>query len=150
MKESYREYPASSSGLGPYAGDGDIPGVASARGDAGQPLSSEIKVPVCRPCTDKGKAESAAPLYGEVQADTAESKNLSMCRDSKRENREILLASIKRTGNACQKTERSENVSDGTADMNAKRESDGPIVPAKRANKAGTPVAEFVEERGSP
>ena len=34
--------------------------------------------------------------------------------------------------------------------MNAHRKSDGPIVPAKRANKAGTPVAEPVEERGSP
>ncbi len=34
--------------------------------------------------------------------------------------------------------------------MNARRKSDGPIVPAKRANKAGTPAAESVEERGSP
>ncbi len=46
--------------------------------------------------------------------------------------------------------ERSENVSDGNADMHADRKSDGPIVPAKRANKAGTPGAESVEERGSP
>jgi len=45
MKESNRENPASSSGLGPYAGDGDIAGVASARGDTGQPLSSEIQIP---------------------------------------------------------------------------------------------------------
>ncbi len=43
----------------------------------------------------------------------------------------------------------SENVSDGTADTNADRKPDGPIVPAKQANKAGTPVAESVEERGS-
>ncbi len=48
---------------------------------------------------------------------------------------------------ACE-AERSENVSDGTADTDADRKSDGPIVPAKRANKAGTPVAESVEERG--
>ncbi len=34
--------------------------------------------------------------------------------------------------------------------MNANRKSDGPIVPAKRANNTGTPVAESVEERGSP
>ena len=46
--------------------------------------------------------------------------------------------------------ERSENVTDGNADMNANRKSDGPIVPAKRANKTGTPVAESAEERGSP
>ena len=46
--------------------------------------------------------------------------------------------------------ERSENVSDGNADMNANRKSDDPIVPAKRANKTGTLVAESAEERGSP
>ena len=34
--------------------------------------------------------------------------------------------------------------------MPAHGKSDGPIVPAKRTNKPGTPVAEFVEERGSP
>ena len=34
--------------------------------------------------------------------------------------------------------------------MNAKRKSDDSIVPAKRANKTGTPAAESVEERGSP
>ena len=46
--------------------------------------------------------------------------------------------------------QRSENVSDGTAGMNVNRKSDDPIVPAKWANKAGTPVAESMEERGSP
>ncbi len=34
--------------------------------------------------------------------------------------------------------------------MNVSRKSDDPIVPAKWANKAGTPVAESMEERGSP
>jgi len=38
---------------------------------------------------------------------------------------------------------------DGTADVNVNRKSDGLILPAKRANKAGTPVAESVEERRS-
>jgi hypothetical protein len=61
MKESYRENLASSSGLELYAGDGDIVGVASVRGDAGQPLSSEILTFACRPCTDRGKATSDAP-----------------------------------------------------------------------------------------
>ena len=46
MKESYRENLASSSGHKPYAGSGDAPGVARVRGDAGEPLSSEINVPV--------------------------------------------------------------------------------------------------------
>ena len=46
--------------------------------------------------------------------------------------------------------QRPENVSDGTAGMNTNRKSDDLIVPAKWANKAGTPVAESMEERGSP
>ena len=60
------------------------------------------------------------------------------------------MVSAEETGNAYQEAERSENVSDGTAGMNANRKSDDPIVPAKWANKAGTQVAEFMEERGSP
>ena len=157
MKESDREDLASSSGLEPYAGDGNIAGVASARGDAGlsrakpkgQPLSSEITHTVCRPCFDKGKATSRSS-HGEIGPNTAESKTLSMYQNSKRENREILLVYVEKTGVACQETERSENVSDGTADMNANRKSDDPIVPAKWANKAGTAVAESMEERESP
>ncbi len=35
-------------------------------------------------------------------------------------------------------------------DMHADRESDVSIVPAKRANKVGTPMAESVEEREAP
>jgi hypothetical protein len=70
--------------------------------------------------------------------------------NSKRENREILLVSLRSRWHVIGRAERSENVTDGTADMNAKRKSDGPIVPAKRTNKTGTPAAESVEERGSP
>ena len=94
MKESYREDVASHSGLEPYAGDGNIAGVASARGNAGQPLSSEIITFVCRSCPDLEKATSSLPLYGKAEADTTESENLSMRRHSKRENREILLVSV--------------------------------------------------------
>ena len=32
--------------------------------------------------------------------------------------------------------------------MNGHGKSDGPVVPAKRPNKTGEPVAEVVEERG--
>ena len=94
MKESYRENLASYSGLEPYAGDGNIAGVASARGNAGQPLSSEITISVCRSCPDLEKATSSTTLYGEASADAAESENLCMRGHSKRENREILLVSI--------------------------------------------------------
>ena len=96
MKESYREELASRSGLEPYAGDGDIAGVASVRGNAGQPLSSDIKTFVCRSCSDMEKAISSRPLIGEAATDAAESENLCMRRHPKRENREILLASTGR------------------------------------------------------
>ena len=73
MKESYEEDLANHFGLEPYAGDGNIAGVASARGNAGQPLSSEIKNFVCRSCSDKEKAISSLPLSGEAEMGTAES-----------------------------------------------------------------------------
>ncbi len=95
MKESYREDLASHSGLEPYAGDGNIAGVASARGYAGQPLSSEITTSVCRSCPVLEKAISSMPLFGEASADAAESENLCMRRRPKRENREILLVSVR-------------------------------------------------------
>ena len=98
MKESYREDLASYSGLEPYAGDGNIAGVASARGNAGQPLSFEITTFVCRSCPDVEKATSSAPLFGEALTDAAESVNLCMRRHSKRENREILLVSAEQRG----------------------------------------------------
>ena len=98
MKESYREDIASSSGLNPYADGGNDVGVASVRGDVGQPLSSEIIILVCRSCNDMEKAISSAPHHGKAQKDTAESKTLSMRRNSKRENREILLVSTAKEG----------------------------------------------------
>ena len=98
IKESYRENLASYSGLEPYAGDGNMAGVASARGSAGQPLSSEITTSVCRSCPDLEKATSSVPLFGEAAADAAESENLCMRRHPKRENREILLVSAGQRG----------------------------------------------------
>ncbi len=96
MKESYREELASHSGLEPYAGGGDVAGVASARGNAGRTSSSEITISACRSCPDTEKATSSMPLFGEVSTDAAESENLCMRRHPKRENREILLVSAGR------------------------------------------------------
>ncbi len=79
--------------------------------------------------------------------DTAESENLSMCGNSKRENREIPAAS---PGSFIDLWERSENASGGTADMHAAGKSDNLVVPAKRTNNARTLAAEFVEGRGLP
>ena len=98
MKESYREDLASYSGLEPYAGDGNIAGVASARGNAGRPLNSEITTFVCRSCPVREKATSPVPLFGKAAVDTAESQNPCMRRHPKRENREILLVSVGQRG----------------------------------------------------
>ncbi len=51
-----------------------------------------------------------------------------MCGHSKRENREILLVSILLCDMVTSLVERSENVSDGTADMNANRKSDESVL----------------------
>jgi hypothetical protein len=74
MKESYKEDLANHFGLEPYAGDGNVAGVASARGNAGQLLSSEITTLVCRSCPDLEKATSSPPLMARWQTDTAESR----------------------------------------------------------------------------
>ncbi len=44
---------------------------------------------------------------------------------------------------------RSEKANSQPSDMHVTEESDDLVVPGKRANKAGTPAAESVEERGS-
>ena len=93
MRESYREDLASYSGLEPYADDGDVVGVASARGNAGQPLSSEIITFACRSCSGREKATPSMPIRGKAATDAAESKNLGMRRHPKRENREVLSVS---------------------------------------------------------
>ena len=145
MKESYRENLASDSGLEPYAGDGDIAGVASARGIAGQSSSSEIITFACRSCPDLEKATSSTPLLARDRR-TWRSLRTCACAD---------IPSA-RTGRSHEfprcygSLERSENASGGTSGMHAHGKSDGLIVPAKRTNKTGTPAAESVEERGSP
>jgi len=74
--------------------------------------------------------------------DAAESKTLRMRGNSLHGNRETLEVPPPQGEGRSEKASR-------TADMNASRESDGPIVPEKRANKAGpTAAAESVEGRG--
>ena len=75
--------------------------------------------------------------------DVTESGTLSMCGNSMRENRETHAVPSKDGFQG-----RSEKANNQTSDMHAARESDVPIVPAKRANKA-FPAAEPVEERGT-
>ena len=76
--------------------------------------------------------------------DAAESKTLSMRGNSMHGNRETLATP------ASQDAGRFEKANGRTPDMHVTRESDGPIVPQKRANKAGPKAAaESVEGRGS-
>ena len=79
------------------------------------------------------KATTTCRYQASAVSDTAESKNLCMRGNSKRENREILSVSAVNL-----RAERSENVSDGKADMNARRKSDGSVVPAKPANNGAS------------
>jgi len=76
--------------------------------------------------------------------DAAESETLRMRENSMHGNRDTLKTPLPQGGG------RSEKASCRTTDMHVSRESDGPIVPEKRANKAGLmAVAESVEGRGS-
>jgi group II intron reverse transcriptase/maturase len=76
--------------------------------------------------------------------DAAESETLRMCGNSMHGNRETLETP------ASQDAGRSGKALCRTPDMHVVRESDGPIVPKKRANKAGLmAAAESVEGRGS-
>ena len=81
--------------------------------------------------------------------DAAESKTLRMCGNSLHGNRETLETPASRGAG------RSEKANRRTSDMHVPRESDGSIVPEKRANKAGATLlrrallaAESVEGRG--
>ena len=148
MKESYEEQLAIDFGHNPYAGSGDAPGVAWVRGDAGQPLSSEIKNPVCRPCTDRGKARSSLPPR---QGGGGHGGVLDPVHVSKFQAREPGEAEGIRDYKPPPrgfKTDRWFNVSDGTDQMHATRKSDGSIIPAKSANKGTSEVpAEWMEVR---
>src|SRR5215470_16990420 len=79
--------------------------------------------------------------------DTAESETLGMWRSSMRENREALQTPT-RDGSVG----RSKKAKGRKVDMHVCRESDGLVVPTKRANKAGAYAlaAESAEEGGRP
>ncbi len=56
MKEPYGKGLATRPGPESCAGHGNMTGEALTRAHVGQPLSSEIISPVCRPCDVMGKA----------------------------------------------------------------------------------------------
>ena len=88
MKESYRKGLASHPDPESCAEGGNTVGEALTGAHTGQLLSAEITSPACRPSGLQGKATSDTPTDREECQDAAESKNLSMCGNSMRENRE--------------------------------------------------------------
>ena len=73
-----------------------------------------------------------------------------MCGDSSPENREVLLVSVRQGWHARRRADRSENVPDGHADMNADRNSEESVVPGTSTNNdAAGASAESSEERDS-
>jgi len=143
MKEPHRKGVANHPVPESCAGGGDAAGEALTGAHAGQPLSSEITsigVPTPLP---EGEGHTKRSVQRELPFDAAESQTLSMRGNSLRGNREAPGTSLPDGGG-----ERSAKAIGRTADAHVPGESDGPIVPKKRANKAGTPAAESVEGRG--
>jgi RNA-directed DNA polymerase len=81
--------------------------------------------------------------------DAAESETLRMCGNPMHGNRETLETPSPCTARRVVGEGRSGKAFCRTTDAHVSRESDGPIVPKKRANKTELSAAESVEERGS-
>ena len=145
MKEPHRKGVANRSNPESCAGGGNIAGEALTGAHAGQPSSSEITLIGVPTLSPEGEGHTADSANRELFTDAAESETLSMCGNSMRENRETLETPTPNSGGG-----RSEKACCRTSDMHVTRESDDPIVLAKRANKAGLmAAAESVEGRGS-
>ena len=151
MKEPHGKGIANHSNPESCASLGNMAGEALTRAHAGQPLSSEITsigVPTLSP---EGEGHTAGSVIRELSTDAAESETLSMHGNSMHGNRETLETPTPGTARrVVGGGGRSEKAFCHTTGMHVSRESDGPIVPKKRANKAGPmAAAESVEGRGS-
>jgi hypothetical protein len=91
----------------------------------------------------QGEGHIVSDAHRKSPADAAESETLRMRGNSLHGNREALETPSSADAG------RSEKAHGHTSDMHVPRESDGPIVPEKRANQAGIiAAAESVEGRG--
>lgn len=150
MKEPHRKGVANHPDPESCAGGGNIAGEALTGAHAGQPSSSEITSIGVPTLCDEGEGHTKGNVQRELSFDAAESENLSMRGNSVRGNRETPRASTSSNAHEADRDgDRSEKAGGRTSDMHALGESDGPIVPEKRANKAGPrAAAESVEGRG--
>ena len=98
MKESYREGLASRTGPESYAGDGNIAGVALTRGTRRPAIELRYHHIPCADAVPVDGRQYRVCRQGETRLNTAESENLCMRENSKRENREILLVSVRQGG----------------------------------------------------
>jgi RNA-directed DNA polymerase len=87
MKEPYGKGLATRPGAKSCAGHGNMAGEALTRARAGQPLSSEIIFPVCRPCSDFGKGDTMSDAKRKPFVDAAESETLCIRGNSLHGNR---------------------------------------------------------------
>ena len=128
------------------AGGGNSAGEALTGAHAGQPSSSEITLTGVPTLCDEGEGHTKGDANRKSSFDATESQTLCMRGNSLHGNRETPEASASKTdGDA----ERPEKACGRTSGMHAFGESDGFIVPKKRANKAGPKAAaESVEGRG--
>ena len=98
MKEPYEKGLAHRLGPESYAGNGNIVGVALTRGTRRPAIelrNHHFRVPTLYLY---GEGNICGRVTGERPHNAAESKNLSMCENFKRENREILLVSVEQRG----------------------------------------------------
>ena len=145
MKVSYEE------GLANHFGprrrcDGGNDVVLSVRHGAsvGQLWSSEITTSVCRLSLCQGKATPGRSNSGQIDRDTAESKNLCMRGHS------LAREPGDPIGGPALCLVRSGNRPAGKPDMNADGKSDGLVVPSNRTNNAGAEPAEESAEGSEP
>ncbi len=143
MREPYGKGLATHPGPESCAGHGNMTGEALTRAHAGKLLSSEINAFGMPTLFCLGEGNTTSDDHREPLGDAAESENLRMRGNSLHGNRETLETPLPQGGGRFGKAWCR------TPDMHVSRESDGLIVPKKRANKAGLKaVAESVEGRG--
>jgi RNA-directed DNA polymerase len=131
------------------AGVGNSAGEALTGAHAGQPSSSEITLTGVPTLCDEGEGHTPGDAHREPSGDATESQTLRMRGNSLHGNRETPKASPAPAARRADGTEeRPEKAYGRTTGAHAFGESDGSIVPAKRANKAGRSAAEPVEGRG--
>ncbi len=145
MKEPYKQGIANQFGRESCASLREETGEALTAGSPGQPLNSEIMTLRMPTLSCHGEGHTRRSVLRKFLFDATESETLCMDGNSHRGNRETSVI-------PCGKCLADGTVGEGpqpTSDMYVTEESDDLVVPEKRANKAGTPVAESVEERRS-